>query len=185
MISKRKDLMPDISKHPTIVILGAGFGGVYTARRLERLLSSRTEAEVVLIDRHNYFLMTPLLFEAGSGVLEPRHAVSPIRSLFKRVRFVQAEVQGVDFDKRIVSARPTGGGEIYHIPYDQLVISVGGIVNTEIVPGAERAMTFKFLGDAIRLRNHSIELFERADTEPDPKRKQRMLSFVIAGGGLV
>ncbi len=177
--------MPALSEHPSIVILGAGFGGIYTARHLEKLLKGKTSAEVVLIDRHNYFLMTPLLFEAGSGVLEPRHAVSPIRKLFTRVRFVQADVQGVDFERRMVQARPVGGGEIYDIPYDHLVVALGGVVNTAIVPGADRAMTFKFLADAIRLRNHAIELFERADTEPDARRKQRMLTFVIAGGGLV
>jgi NADH dehydrogenase FAD-containing subunit len=86
--------LPLLPSHPTIVILGAGFGGLYTARRLDALLKRRgsPQANVVLIDRHNYFLMTPLLFEAGSGVLEPRHAVSPIRTLLRRLRFVQATV---------------------------------------------------------------------------------------------
>src|SRR2546421_8879826 len=69
--------------------------------------------------------------------------------------------------------------------YAHLVIAVGGITNTSFIPGAERAMTFKVLADAIFLRNHAIELFERADIEPDAERKRRFLSFVIAGGGLV
>ena len=100
-------LPPSRSPQPTIVILGAGFGGVYTARRLETLLKRRKtpRANVLLIDRHNYFLMTPLLFEAGSGVLEPRHAVSPLRKLLRRVRFVQATVREVDVDCRVVRDR--------------------------------------------------------------------------------
>src|SRR5918998_6514911 len=106
-------MLPSLPAHPTIVILGAGFGGLYTARRLEALLKRRGSpgANVVLIDRHNYFLMTPLLFEAGSGVLEPRHTVSPLRRMLRRVRFVQASVSGVDLDRRIVRAEPVGGGE--------------------------------------------------------------------------
>jgi NADH dehydrogenase len=179
--------LPSLPPHPTIVILGAGFGGVFTARRLDALLRRRgsPEANVVLIDRHNFFLVTPLLFEAGSGVLEPRHSVSPVRKLLRRVRFVQASVSGVDLDRRIVRAQPTGGGETYDIPYDHLVLALGGTTNTAVLPGADRAMTFKSLADAIRLRNHTIQLFERADAEPDPERKRRMLTFVVIGGGLV
>jgi NADH dehydrogenase len=178
--------MPQKINRQQIVILGGGFGGIYTARHLESLLAGRRdEVDVVLVSRHNYFLMTPLLFEAGSGVLEPRHAVSPIRKLYRRVRFVQAEVQRVDFDRRIVYAQPPGGHETYELDYAHLVIAVGGITNTAMIPGADRAMTFKVLADAIFLRNHAIELFERADVENDPARKRRFLTFVIAGGGLV
>src|SRR5437016_9020225 len=160
----------------SIVILGGGFGGTYAARRLNGLLAGRDDVEVVLVNRHNYFLMTPLLFEAGSGVLEPRHSVNPIRKLFKRrgavARFVQAEVRQVDFQRKVVMAEPPGGGEIYEIPYAQLVIALGGVTNTSIIPGAERTMTLKVLADAIYLRNHVIELFERADVEPDLLRKK-------------
>lgn len=167
-----------------IVILGGGFGGVYTARHLQKLAGSWRPIEITLVNRDNYFLMTPLLFEAGSGVLEPRHSVNPIRPLLQRTRFVEAEIQGVDFDRRVVIAAPTPD-EVYEIPYDQLVIAVGGVTNTSLVPGSEHAMTFKTLGDAIFIRNHTIDLFERADVERDPRRKAAMLSFVVVGAGLV
>src|SRR2546423_11977002 len=155
--------MPQKINRRQIVILGGGFGGVYTARHLETLLTGRDDIDVVLISRHNYFLMTPLLFEAGSGVLEPRHTVSPIRRLYRgrTVRFVQGDVQRVDFDRKVVFAQPPGDVGTYEMGYDHLVIAVGGITNTSIIPGAERAMTFKVLADAIFLRNHAIELFER------------------------
>ena len=148
-----------------IVILGGGFGGVYTAYHLEKLGRGRA-IEVTLISRDNYFLMTPLLFEAGSSVLEPRHAVTPLRSMLKTTRFIQAEVQGVDIDGKVVRAAPTGH-EAIEIPFDQLVVAVGGVTNTSLVPGSENAMTFKTLGDAIFVRNHMIDLFERADMEKD------------------
>ena len=92
-----------------IVIVGGGFGGVYTAIHLEKL-ARRTGAdvEVTLVSRDNYFLMTPLLFEAGSGVLEPRHAVNPIRPLLKSTRFVEAHVTAVDTANRTVHAQQEG-----------------------------------------------------------------------------
>ena len=174
--------MPD---KQTIIILGGGFGGVYTARHLERKLRRSGDVEIILVNRHNYFLMTPLLFEAGSGVLEPRHAVSPIRKLFRSARFVQAKVTNVDFDRQIVTASPGGTTEVYELKYTHLVIALGGVTNTHIVPGAEKAMTFKVLADAIFLRNHAIEQFERADIEKDATIRKRLLTFIIAGGGLV
>jgi NADH dehydrogenase len=166
-----------------IVILGGGFAGVYTARHLEKTAGSRP-IEITLVNRDNYFLMTPLLFEAGSGVLEPRHSVNPIRPLLTRTRFVEAEIQAVDFDRKIVNAAPTPD-EVYEIPFDHVVIAVGGVTNTALVPGSEHAMTFKTLGDAIFIRNHTIDLFERADVERNPQRKAAMLTFVIVGAGLV
>jgi NADH dehydrogenase len=175
----------DVSQMATrIVILGSGFGGTYTARHLRRLTRSRSDVEVTLISRDNYFLMTPLLFEAGSGVLEPRHAVNPLRPLLKGVRFVKAVVQNVDFDGKVVNVKPSEAEE-FSVPYDQLVIALGGKTNTSIVPGSDQAMRFKHLADAILMRNHVIELFEQADVEVDPQRKRAQLTFVIVGAGLV
>lgn len=181
-------LLPDMNGMPgpkRVVILGGGFGGVYTALALERL--ARTEpgqVEVTLVSQDNYLLMTPLLFEASSGILEPRHAVQPIRSLLEQARFVEAEVEKIDLEKRVVFARPSPD-EVYELPYDFLVLSLGGVTNRQIIPGSEHAMTFKTIADAIFLRNYTIELFERADVERNPQRKKALLSFVIIGAGLV
>ena len=173
------------SQRKRILILGGGFGGVYTTLRLERLWRSSDAVEVTLVSRDNYFLMTPLLFEAGSGVLEPRHAVNPIRPLLRTARFIEAEVRAIDVDRHEVSICPAGNNEVYGLPYDHLVLALGGVNNTAVVAGADKAMGFKTLGDAIYMRNHVIKLFEWADIEKDPKRKQAQLTFVIVGGGLV
>jgi NADH dehydrogenase len=165
------------------VILGGGFGGVFTARHLERRLR-RGEAEVTLISRDNYFLMTPLLFEAGSGVLEPRHSVCPIRTMLKRTNYVQAEIERIDLDAKQVHVT-IEGGDAQVIPYDHLVLALGGVTNTAFIPGSESALTFKTLGDAIFFRNHVIQRFERADVETDPAKKKQTLTFVFVGAGFV
>jgi NADH dehydrogenase len=171
-----------------IVIVGGGFGGAYTAIHLERRARrSGVALDVTLLGRDNYFLMTPLLFEAGSGVLEPRHAVNPIRPLLRATRFVEARVTGIDLAAKVVHAQQEGDppGATLALPYDHVVIAVGGVTNVGLVPGGESALTFKTLADAIFLRNHLIDLFEKADAEPDPARRAALLTVVVIGAGLV
>src|SRR4051812_14670956 len=182
--------MSDSANRHRIVIVGGGFGGVYTAIHLGRIWRKRrgsdAGADIVLVSRDNYFLMTPFLFEAGSGVLEPRHAVNPIRRSLKKARFVEADVERVDFDARTVFARHSvGKGRGYELHYDQLVLALGGVTNRKLIPGAEHAFGFKTLSDAIFLRNKIIDLFERADVEEDPAVRRKLLTIVVIGGGLV
>jgi len=181
--------MTDTTRQPLdILILGGGFGGVYTALHLERLLRKQSKdrsVRVTLVSRDNYFLMTPLLFEAGSGVLEPRHTVNPIRPLLKSTRFVEGEVERVDFDRRVVMARHESGFDPFELPFDHLVFALGGITNRAIIPGSELAIPFKTLADGIFLRNHVIDLFERAEIELDEAKRRQLLTFVVIGAGLV
>ena len=172
-----------VSQKTRIVILGGGFGGVTTARRLERLCKRRRDVEIVLVSRDNFVLMTPLLFEVCSGALEARHCSFPIRAFLRTTRYVEAAVEGVDLEARMVHL--SAEGEHDKLGYDQLVIALGGMTNRKMIPGSEHAFTFKTLADAFLLRNHIIERFERADVEPDPARKRRQLTFVVIGGGLV
>jgi NADH dehydrogenase len=173
----------NMSQKTRIVILGGGFGGVTTARRLERLCKRRPDVEIILVSRDNFVLMTPLLFEVCSGALDARHCSLPIRAFLRTTRFVEAAVQGVDLERRVVHL--SSGGEPDELAYDQLVLALGGMTNRRMIPGSEHAFTFKTLADALLLRNHVIERFERADVEPDPARKRRQLTFVVIGGGLV
>lgn len=166
-----------------IVILGAGFAGLYTALRLER--QQPADTELTLVSRDNYFLMTPLLFEAASGVLDPRDVVSPVRRMLRRTRFLQACVEQIDVRRRQVHCRHAPGDPIWTLDYDILVVAMGGESNLRLVQGSEHALTLKSLADAIYLRNHVIDVFERAEIESDPQRRRALLTFVIVGGGLV
>ena len=111
-------------KQPRIVIVGGGFGGVATARRLERLCKRRPDVEIVLVSRDNFLVMTPLLFEVCSGALDARHCSLPIRAFLRTTRFVEATVQSVDLERRVVHL--SSGGEPDELSYDQLVLALGG-----------------------------------------------------------
>jgi NADH:ubiquinone reductase (H+-translocating) len=166
-----------------VLILGGGFGGVSAAHHLEGLLRRRQDVEIVLVSRDNFLLMTPLLFEVFSGALDPRDCSFPVRSLLRTTRFVEATVQGIDLDRRVV--RLESPGKRGELAYDQLVMALGARTNREMIPGSEHAFTFKTLADALLLRNHVIGRFERADVETDPERRAQLLTFVVVGGGLV
>ncbi|HJU67146.1 MAG TPA: NAD(P)/FAD-dependent oxidoreductase [Gemmatimonadaceae bacterium] len=167
-----------------ILVLGGGFGGVAATRHLERLLESRDDIEITLVSRDNFFVLTPLLFEACSGILELRHCAQPIRPALRRARFVEATVQDVDTTRRVVHAAAAEGTS-YELPYDHLVVALGATTNLTLIPGSASAFTFKTMADALVLRNHLIERFERADATADAEIRRQSLSIVVIGGGLV
>jgi len=172
------------SETTRIVILGGGFGGVAAARHLERLCGRRSEVSITLISRDNFFVLTPLLFEACSGRLELRHCAQPIRPALQRTRFVEASVTDVDVDKGVVRAFAPEG-DLYELRYEHLIVALGASTNLRLIPGSSSAFTFKTMADALQLRNHLIECFERADAAADPDRRRRHLTVVVIGGGLV
>jgi NADH:ubiquinone reductase (H+-translocating) len=167
-----------------IVVLGGGFGGVAATRELERLVGRRGGVEITLVSRDNFFVLSPLLFEACSGTLELRHCAQPIRPALSRARFVEATVDDVDVERRVVHAA-AAEGVTYDLPYDHLVVALGATTNQALIPGSATAFTFKTMADALVLRNHLIERFERADATPDPELRRRSLTVVVIGGGLV
>lgn len=167
-----------------IVVLGGGFGGVATARYLERVLRRRPEAELILISRQNFFMLTPLLFEACSGRLELRHCAQPIRAALRRARFIEATVELVDPERQLVRA-VAADGDVYSLSYDHLVVALGAATNDGLIPGSWNALTFKTMADALVLRNHLLQCFERADAAADAAQRHNCLSIVIVGGGLV
>jgi NADH dehydrogenase len=167
-----------------IVVVGGGFGGVTFTRRLERLCSGRQDVEITFVSRDNFFVLTPLLFEACSGRLELRHCAQPIRPALRTARFIEAMVRHVDVERRVVHAVASDGTN-HELAYDHVVVALGASTNEGVIPGSPSAFTFKTMADALLLRNHIIEQFERADAATDPEYRRRCLTLVVIGGGLV
>ncbi|MFY2822615.1 FAD-dependent oxidoreductase [Ruegeria sp. MALMAid1280] len=165
-----------------IVILGGGFGGLFSAREIKKRL--KEDAIVELINDQNFFVFQPLLPEVAAGSITAPHAVSPLRFLLKNVAVRKARVHRVDFEKNHVvvfqgvQRRPTV------VPYDHLVIALGQSVDLSGTPGlADHALTMKTLGDAERLRSHVIEKLEHADITQLPEVKKEALTFCVIGAG--
>jgi NADH dehydrogenase len=167
-----------------IVILGGGFGGVYTALELEKTLARRPDLEVTLVNRDNFFLFTPMLHEVAASDLDPTDIVNPIRKLLRRVQFFAGSVEGIDLNTKKVRVVHGDGLHEHELSYDHLVIGLGSVPKFFQLPGVEeRCITMKSLDDAITLRSRLIEHLEEADFECCPELRERLLTFVIAGAG--
>jgi NADH dehydrogenase len=166
-----------------IVILGGGFAGLATARRLERLLRP-DEATIAVVSQENYSVFTPMLPEVGSGNLETRHVVTPVRAQLRRSRFVLGDVCGIDLDKKTIDVEHPIAGSHQTLEYDHLVLALGSVTSTFGLPGIEElSLPYKTLEDADRLRNHVIAMLETAAVTSDPAVRKRLLTFAFVGGG--
>jgi NADH dehydrogenase len=163
-----------------VVILGGGFAGVNTAMNLEKEFRDDPSVAFTLVSETNALLFTPMLAEVAASSLEPTHISTPLRSSLHRTRVVRAQVAGIDLE----NCRVKLSDREETLPYDHLVLALGAV--SSLPPGdgiAEHALEFKTLADAIRIRNHVIDAFDHADTEPNPERRRALLTFVVAGGG--
>lgn len=167
-----------------IVILGGGFAGMKTAEYLEQYLEAQSSVVITLVSETNSLLFTPMLAEVAGSSLEPSHISAPLRSSLRQTQFMRARVTGIDLDQRRVVLDSMDGGAPGSAEYDCLVLALGGVSNYLGMKDVERlSFGFKSLLDAIRIRNHTIEMFERADRESDSDTRRKLLTFVIAGGG--
>lgn len=161
---------------PRIVIVGAGFGGLAAARAL-----ARADADVEVVDRRNYHLFQPLLYQVATAGLSPADIAHPVRGILRRqrnVRFRMAEVRGVDWASRRLEL------DVGTLDYDALILAVGGETNYFGDARLEqRALGLKDIDDAIAIRDRILSMFEAAANEPDRMRRQAHLTFVVAGGG--
>jgi NADH dehydrogenase len=169
-----------------IVVVGGGFAGMTTAASLEDELPPDGSVSITLVSDQNALLFTPMLAEVAGGSLEPGHISSPLRTTLRRTEFVRGRAVTIDFGRRVLTVAPDKGGpgSAREIPFDHLVMAVGSVSNYFGAANIQRhAFDFKTLLDAIRIRNHVIEMFERADRESDPVVRRSLVTFVIAGGG--
>ena len=167
-----------------IVILGGGFGGVYAAIHLEKLLARVDAVEICLVSRDNFFLFTPMLHEIAASDLEITNIVNPLRKLLHHVEVVVGDVDQIDLPNKQVLISHGYRNHSLQLDYDHLVIALGSITNFYDLPGfAELALAMKSLPDAIQLRTQIIRHLEEANFECNPADRQSLLTFIVAGGG--
>src|SRR5438045_7481714 len=171
------------AKH-RILILGGGFGGLYTALGLEKKLHKYPNVEVTLVNRENFFLFTPMLHEVAAGDLDLTNIVNPVRKLLKNVAFFEGQVQDIDLKARCVVVGHGFDGHAHTIEFDQIVLSLGSTTQFFGLPGVEEnALTMKSLSDAVKLRNRLIAILEAADTECSLTERRELMSVAVAGAG--
>lgn len=166
----------DTRKRPRVVIVGAGFAGLWAARTL-----ARSGVHVLLLDRNNYHTFQALLYQVAAAELNPSDIAHPLRSILRPVReadFTMAEAQALDLTAQTIHTRDDC------VSYDYLILALGSQSNFFDVPGArEHAFPLKTLEEGVRLRNHILRCFERAAREPCATERQRLMTFAIVGGG--
>jgi NADH:ubiquinone reductase (H+-translocating) len=169
-------------KKKRVLVLGGGFGGIYTALEFEK--RQDPDFEVTLISQDNFFLFTPMLHEVAASDLDLTHIVNPIRKMLRYVHFFEGEVRSVDIMKRQVVVSHGSDQHTHSLEYDDVVFALGSVTSFYDIPNlAETAAAMKSLGDAIRLRNLLIERLEEADGECAANDRISLLTFVVAGGG--
>lgn len=159
-----------------VVIVGAGFGGLWAARAL-----AGTGAEVLVLDRNNFHTFLPLLYQVAAAELSPTDICYPVRSIFRKEKGIQfrlGTVGHVDPVERLVMTSEE------RIPYDYLILAMGSAPHFFGIPGAEEhAFAMKTIDQAVPLRHHILTRFEAAVYERDPARRRQLLTFTIVGGG--
>ncbi len=177
---------PSTSLAPRILIVGGGFAGVTTALELAKRCAGVLPVQITLVSENNFFLFTPMLAEAATGAVETRHVLYPIRPLCGAwgIEFGEMSVEAIDLDRRRLTARHRRSPVRQQVQYDHLVLGLGAAPNVAVAPGAaEHALPFKGVGDAVRIRNRVIDLFEAAALTDDPWTRRRLLTFVVVGAG--
>jgi len=158
-----------------VLVLGGGFAGAYVARLLG-------ERGATIVSPENFMLYTPLLPEAASGTLEPRHTVVPLRVMCPHAELLLGHATAVDLEARTVQIQTEVGDQT--VRWQELVITLGAVPRVAPVPGlTEHGLSFKSLADAINLRNHVLRELEAANAALHDEERKRRLTFVFVGAG--
>ncbi|MFW2512147.1 NAD(P)/FAD-dependent oxidoreductase [Demequina sp. SO4-13] len=164
-----------------ILILGGGYVGLYTALSLMR--KAKDQVDITVVDRRPYMTYQPFLPEAAAGSIEARHVVVPLRRELKGARVVQGKVTEIAHNERRARVA-TDFGDTLDLEYDEVVVALGSVPRTLPIPGlAEKGIGFKWVEEAINLRNIVLGRIARAASTEDPKTRARLLTFVFVGGG--
>jgi NADH dehydrogenase len=167
---------------PRILIVGGGYAGFYTAWKLEKQLA-KGEAEIVVVDPLPYLTYQPFLPEVVGGSVEPRHAIVAQRKHLKRTTVITARVTQINHAARTATITPEVG-DSWDITYDVIVVTAGSVSRTFPIPGvADQAIGLKAIEEAVEIRNRIMTNFDKAATLPPGPERQRLLTFVVVGGG--
>ena len=177
------DYQPSVPAGTRIVVVGGGFGGLQAVNKLRKL-----PVEVTLIDRRNFHLFQPLVYQVATGALSPGEIAAPLRSIFKRsrnVRVLLGEVGEVDLERRVLHVQPPiEDMQRHEVPYDTLIVAAGSkysyFGHDEWV---EHAPEVKSLESALDVRRRVLQAFEAAELEEDPERRASWLTFAVVGAG--
>jgi NADH dehydrogenase len=166
----------------TILVVGGGYAGFYTAWKLEKKLR-RGEARIIVVDPRPYMTYQPFLPEVLAGSVESRHAAVSLRRHLRRTRLIAGCVTGIDHGHRTVTVRPAEG-PAFSLGYDIVVVTAGAVTRKLAIPGvAEHAMGMKHVEEAVAIRDRLLTAFDQASTlEPGPLRR-RLLTVTFVGGG--
>ncbi|MEM7336111.1 MAG: FAD-dependent oxidoreductase, partial [Chloroflexota bacterium] len=167
-----------------VVIIGGGYAGVAAAQALEKELANDKHVSITLVSQNNFLIHTPMLSEVSASAVNAQNISPSLRSFFKNVQVVQSDIENIDVEAQTVHLSPDTRSQKKALPFDHLVLTTGSIPNYFGNQAIENeAFSFKSLDDAILIRNQIIDMFERADLDPDQNRCKQMLTFVVAGGG--
>ena len=167
---------------PKILIVGGGYAGFYTAWKLEKWLRSG-EAEVTMVDPLPYMTYQPFLPEVAAGSIEPRHAVVAHRRHLQKTNVVTAKVSYINHAEKTATITPPVG-EPYEFAYDIVVVTAGAVSRTFPIPGvADQAIGLKTIEEAIAIRDTVLRNFDLAAALPAGPERERLLTFVVIGGG--
>lgn len=169
-----------MSNKPRVIIIGAGFGGLFAARKF-----AKEDVDVLIIDRNNFHTFKPLIYQVATCALDPSEVAYPVRSIFykrQHIRFLLAEVTAIDTDAKTITVQVDGHSHAE--AYDYLIVAAGSTPtyfgNPEFI---EHAFELNTLGDAVKLRNHLVKLFERAAWVNDFSLRDALTTIVVVGGG--
>ncbi|QWT23790.1 NAD(P)/FAD-dependent oxidoreductase [Subtercola sp. PAMC28395] len=167
---------------PKILIVGGGYAGFYTAWKLEKALRSG-EAEVTIVDPLPYMTYQPFLPEVVAGSIEPRHAVVSLRRHLKKTTIIAGKVEKITHADKVVTIVPNIG-EPYELEYDTIVVTAGSVSRTFPIPGvADEAIGLKTIEEATAIRDRILTNFDKASQLPEGPERDRLLTFVVVGGG--
>ncbi|GAA1354320.1 NAD(P)/FAD-dependent oxidoreductase [Falsarthrobacter nasiphocae] len=170
-----------LSQKPRILVVGGGYAGLYVAKNLQAAAEAHGDI-VTVLDPLPYMTYQPFLPEVASGSIEPRHAIVSHRQHLTKSELLQGSLTAVDHSRKVATAEIDG--ESVEIPYKQIVMTAGAITRTFPIPGlAETGIGMKAIEEAVGVRDGILDRIEAASTEQDPARRERLLTFVVVGGG--